>query len=39
MHILNYQRELVVGWIIHIELKVLRLSRVYEFDGYKTVVF
>ena len=28
MHILNFQRDLVVGWIIHIELKVPLLSRV-----------
>jgi len=28
MHILNFQRDLVVGWIIHIELKVPLLSRI-----------
>jgi len=28
VHILNFQRDLVVGWIIHTELKVPFLSRV-----------
>jgi len=28
VHILNFQQDLVVGWIIHIELKVPILSRV-----------
>ena len=27
VHVLNFQRDLVVGWIIHIELKVSVLSR------------
>ena len=27
VHIVNFQRELVVGWIIHIELKVHLLSK------------
>jgi len=30
MHIVNFQRDLVVGWIIHIELKVHLLSRVFK---------
>jgi len=28
VHIVNFQRDLVVGWIIYIELKVPLLSRV-----------
>ena len=30
LHILNFQRDLFVGWIIHIELKLLLLIRVFK---------
>jgi len=28
VHIVNFQREIIVGWIIHIELKVSILSKI-----------
>ena len=39
MHILNFQRDIVVGWIIHIELKVPLLGRVQEFYGYICYIY
>jgi len=29
MHVLNFQLDFFVGWIVHIELKVPLLSRIY----------
>ena len=31
VHILNFQRDLFVGWIVHIELKVPLLSKIKEY--------